>query len=825
MSQTARLSIRARLLLALVALALATLVVGATGWISLRQASSRLDELHNETLAAVDQALAFSRHASDLATRAPYLLSLESPFLIAQEAEISRELIATMRAGLGSGDVYMAQTLQEISENIDALVAAITVRATLTDQVLRRNSQIGVLERRFSSFTDGVYAALPEVRDWLILQNMARSLQRAGEANNLVSVGEFQREFTTLGAQLESRPGSVARNDLAHLRELAAGPEGLFELRRLELGRQIAAHAALENIRRRVEAVSLYAAKVTADAQAKIAAERDYTLSSIAFSKGMIVVVGFISAVVALLAALFVSGYVTGNLRAISDAMIRLAVGDRSSRLPRGAHTGDEIGKLFHAFRSFRANALRLDRSNRQLARNNALFQNLYDAMSDGLAIISEDGALIARNSRLHHALRIDPALLNGRPDMAAILADAGWNRVEGPNGFAELNHADGRVVELRQSRLATGGSVMLLSDASERRELEERLRQAQRTEALGKIAGEVAHDFGNILSTISTSLHLIETAPPDRAAALRQSLGTALELGTSLTQRLLAFARRLHLEPEVMDLNELVAGIEDLIVLALDRDITLTIQPHDRPLMVRVDPGQMESALLNLCLNAAQAIEGVGNIHIRLDRGADNMALIEVSDSGRGMSPDVLARAMEPFYTARPDGTGTGLGLAMVYGFIRQSGGDVEIQSSPGRGTIVSLKLDLCVPDATAPRSLGRVLLVEDDASDARHARRVIGKAEITEVRQAADALQLIAASSAFDLVVTDLYLGTDPAGWRIAEAALSRDPQTRVVVTSGRLPASDPVTGRYPGRVFCLPKPIDAVAFAAGLQRRNDE
>lgn len=813
-------TVRARLLLALIALATATLIVGATSWMTLRQATGRLDRLHDDTLAAVDQALGLSRQATDLATRGPYLLTIESPFRLGQEADAARALVAGIMASLGPQDAVISDTLRGMDDSIRDLVTAALARVALTDQILRRNARITALERRFSNLAGTLRATLPEGRDWLTLQRIARALQGAGRTDNLVTVGEFQREFHGLVRGMEARSDAAGRGDLALLRTLAEGRNGLFELRRLELSRQIAAEGALARIRRGAEAVSLHAAEVTARAQSEIAAERARTVSAIAFAKGVIVFVGLISAAVALATALFVSGYVTGNLRSISDAMMRLAVGDRSTRLPRGEHAGDEIGKLFHAFRAFRANILRLDRSNRQLAQRNALFQNLYDGMSDGLAILSDSGNLIARNSRLAAVLRLDPEGLKGRPAMADLLAGAGWARVAGPHGFAELLHPDGRVVELRESRLATGGSVMLLSDASERRALEDRLRQAQRTEALGKIAGEVAHDFGNILSTISTCLHLMETAPPDRIVALRQSLGAALDLGGALTQRLLAFARRLHLEPEVMDLNGLVEGVEDLIALALEDRITLRITPCSTPLLVRIDPGQMESALLNLCLNAAQAIEGAGTIRISLDLASEDRALIAVTDTGCGMSPEVLAHAMEPFYTARADGTGTGLGLAMVYGFIRQSGGDVQITSTPGQGTTVQLMLPLCRADGPVLPALGRVLLVEDDPADADHARHVLGRADLHAVCSAAEAEALIAAAPAFDLVLTDLHLGLDPAGWRIAEAALRRDPRSRAVVLSGRLPAAHPLITRFPGRAFCLPKPLDPAALAACLQ-----
>ncbi len=203
---------------------------------------------------------------------------------------------------------------------------------------------------------------------------------------------------------------------------------------------------------------------------------------------------------------------------------------------------------------------------------------------------------------------------------------------------------------------------MVLISDSTERKQMDSRLSQIQRIEALGKVSGEVAHDFGNILSTISGSLHLMETATPERHAGLRQTAASAVDLGVSLTQRLLSFARQQQLDPETVELNQLVEGMADLIGFALRDEIALEVQTAAEPLRVCVDPGQMESALLNLCLNAGQAIEGFGTITVSLSAQGDQVVL-EVSDTGTGMTPEVLAHAMEPFFTARRDGTGTGLG------------------------------------------------------------------------------------------------------------------------------------------------------------------
>lgn len=599
---------------------------------------------------------------------------------------------------------------------------------------------------------------------------------------------------------------------------MAEGEDGLFALRRMELSRKIGAEAALVRIRLGAASVTAHAAEITAAAQSVIATERTRTTSAIALAKTVLLTVVLASAALAFAAALYVSGYVTANLRAISGAMMRLAAGDRQSRLPRGEGQGDEIGKLFRAFRTFRANALRLDRSHRQMAQRTALFENMMAGIDDGVAILSEQGQVVARNERLAPVLRVAPEEMEGRPLLRQLMARAGWHSGEAQAGIVSLSHPGGHHAELRESPLPGGGAVVLVSDATERRQMEDRLRPIQRIEALGKVSCEVAHDFGNILSTISGSLHLMEGASPERQTALRQSIAAAVDLGRALTGRLLAFARRQHLEPELVDLPLLVEGIVDLIGFALHDGVELVVDAPPAPLRVKVDPGQLESAILNLCMNASQTIEGTGTITLRVAQDAE-LAVIEVRDTGRGMAPEVLAHAMEPFFTARADGTGTGLGLAMVYGFIRPSGGDIAITSAPGAGTAVRLTLPLHEAAVPAVRKLGTALLVEDSAADQRSALDLLSPVSrnLHAADNSARALELM--SEPLDLIVTDLTLHGRTDGWQLAETALLRWPNARGIVISGRMPSNDPLSARFPVRIRTLQKPLTAVRLSDAL------
>lgn len=826
------LTVRGRLLAALALLTVATLGVGTMAWLALDQATGRVDRLHRETIAAVDAALTLSRQAAGVATRAPYLLEIDSPFRIAQEGALAQDVIDSIARGLDHGDT-LRLTLGDMRLAIDELVEHMQARARLRDGALRLNAELAQSERRFASFAATNDASLEERQDWFTLQRAAAALLGAGRAENLISVGEYQREYHRLGFHLDNTDLVYGLTERQRLRAIAEGRTGLFELRRLELTREIRAKATLVRIRDGAAQLIAQAEQTTAAAQAVIAAERTDTTSAISLQKSIILFVGIGSGALALSAALYVSGYVTGNLRAVSGAMRRLAAGDRSIRLPRGDDAHDEIGDLFRSFRTFRANALRLDRSNRQLHQRNALLEKMFANMTDGVAETDETGRIRYANPNVFSMLHIDRER-RGQGDISSLFSashfatsthagalDASFR------GATELRGEDRQIIELRVNRLPDNGAVWLFTDVTERRKLDERLNQIQRIEALGKVAGEVAHDFGNVLSTISTNLFLLEKPrAPDEAHSLLQRIGNAVDIGTSLTQRLLAFARKQQLAPETVELGSLVEGLADLISVGLKEGVSLVTEPVPSPIYVKADPGQLESAILNLCLNSSQAIEGEGSIRISVALENQTNASVTVTDTGIGMDEATRIQALEPFFSARADGIGTGLGLSMVYGFMKQTGGDLRIVSELGKGTSIRLNLPTCVAPRAAPvhaRAGPRTLVIDDErvvlnalAADLEHLSH-----SVTRAASYTEAQRILDESPPFDLVCTDIQLDDGRLGWDLARAALDASPRTRVIIVSGRMPKWHPLFAEHSGRVGCLRKPVTiddlAHAFAA--------
>lgn len=833
------LSIRFRLLLALGLLAGATVFVGVLSWVALDRADNRLDLLHRQTLSEVARALSLSKRSSDLATTAPYLLNLKSPYLIRAEGEnliraigeIDRQWPAHSEdtgPGIQSFEDEISQSLSEMKSALASLVTAADNLNNMRDTILRLRAKLVEFERQFISESNRAGISETARQMWLHSQQVANALVGAIHAENLMGVGESRRKFAGLVAQTgKGMPFSVP-----YLRDLAEGPHGLFEIRRLELAQNLAAQNALFRIRYNAGSISDLAAVFALSAEEFLSDERQKTASSIDFAKLLILGASVGAVTLALLSALYVSGYVTGNIRAISDAMVRLASGDISPNLPRQTGPTDEIGKLMQSFRVFRANALRLDRSNRKLNQQNALFEKIFNNISDGVAIIDDAGLLTAVNPCFNKILHLGNDDIGSRITIADALvlspfSEAAQEAKLGQDYLrrAELNSDDGAVVEVRCSRLPDGGEVWLFTDATERRLLDERLGEIQRIESLGKVTGEVAHDFGNILSTISSNLHLLESKSTDAVTSVfRHRIAGAVEIGTSLTQRLLAFARRQRLEPEEIELNTLVEGLADLVQIGLKSDVLLETTLSDTALYVRADPGQLESAILNLCLNSNQSIAQEGRINIIVKSDKNNCAQILVQDDGCGMEKKILKKAMEPFFSARGDGEGTGLGLSMVYGFIKQSGGEFQIQSKPGKGTQVCLTFPRLAGELAhlQPNGPGqRILLVEDEPAVLADTAKML-HAMGHWVDQAAtfdQATDFLTQNSPYDTVLSDVHLDGAHSGWQLAERCLNDDLCTQLIMASGRFSQDPDVAKQFRGRVTCLAKPLTSQVLATAL------
>jgi signal transduction histidine kinase len=802
--------VRGRLWIALGLLSLAVLSASAVTWGALQRVDARLQDLHQQTLSQVAQALDLSKRSSDLATSAPYLLNQRSNFLIEQEGAILITVLDRVRtdwpqAQFGnepSSDPAVTPILDSMSAAVTDLVAASSALDAIQARIRIQTGRLGTQRSAVSSTIESTGIDDRTLLIWWSLQSMNADALNAAYAGNLIGVGEEQRHYLRQKQVLDNAILNAAQTAfLTELQSIVWGDNGVFELRRQELSSNLDAQNALFRIRHDANRINELASDYTDQAEVFLANERTASSSTIRIARISVVGISVISLLLALAAAIYVSRYVTFNISRVSAAMARLANGDRTSVLPRKLGGKDEIGDLFRSFRIFRANALRLDRSNRQLDQRNALFEKVFFNISDGIAMTDPSGRLTAYNPAFAKILRLparrrDVGIWVDWLKRSRFAVSAQQNRLMPDHrGACDLISQDGQVLEIRASKLPDDGRVWLVADVSEQRKMSDRLQQIDRIETLGKVAGDTAHDFANILSTIRTHAHLLETQQNIQAAASLAAIGNAVDFGASMTDRLLAFARKQSLVPELVDLNALVAGMIEMVEISLKPEVTLDVTLLDHPLTVLVDPGQLESALFNLLLNANNAIATSGTIKVSLAQSGKNHALIQVQDDGHGMSDDVRTHAIEPFFTTRADDGGTGLGLSIVYGFIRQTGGDMTIESTQGQGQGTQIELTLPIstaqPAAAAPVTR-TAILVEDDPKTCFATAKLLSQmgyavASFTTAELAIEAIE----TRNFDLIVTDYELGGAMNGLTLLDRIETTAPNMLSIIMSGKLSA----------------------------------
>ena len=388
-----------------------------------------------------------------------------------------------------------------------------------------------------------------------------------------------------------------------------------------------------------------------------------------------------------------------------------------------------------------------------------------------------------------------------------------------------ETTIVGGAVVTARTTlipEIAADGSVAgcfeLTFDISEQKRAQAMLVQAQKMEALGQLTGGLAHDFNNILTVILGNLDALARARGGDAtvAEFVEPAAEAARRGADLIKGLLSFARKQPLEAQAADVTLLIASVGRMVRRSLPEHLQLDMAAGDTPLWAWVDTHQLQNALLNLVLNARDASPLQGRISVQaglrslegapaaaLQVGAGRYVLIEVSDNGAGMDAATQARAFEPFFTTKPQGQGTGLGLAMVYGFVRQSGGAIQLASTPGRGSTVSVWLPALAPGAvqagpasggqdSARGDQGLALLVDDEAAVRQVVRRQLLDLGyvVIEAESGAEAMQILEKTPGIALLLADVVMPGEVDGCLLARFARQRCGVRRVLLMSGFAP-----------------------------------
>jgi PAS domain S-box-containing protein len=479
----------------------------------------------------------------------------------------------------------------------------------------------------------------------------------------------------------------------------------------------------------------------------------------------------------------------------------------------------------------------------------NRLDDGLYVAVNEGFTRLTgyRQDDLLGRT-----ALEVD--IFADAADRKCLMAGLHQN-AQVQNLEARFRTRDGRVLTglLSAKTLMLRGEPLILSVTrdvtadrqaeSERRRLEEQLRQAQKMEALGRLAGGVAHDFNNILTAIiaNAGLAVLEAPAEDPNRPLLLEVRDAARRGADLTRQLLAVSRKQMLEPRPVDLNALLTNLRRMLGRVIGEDVELRLDLAAGLPAVLADPGQVEQVVMNLAVNARDALDRGGAITISTraaevgdagartsERAAGRYAVVTVADTGRGIPPEMLPHLFEPFFTTKPAGQGTGLGLSTVYGIVRQHGGFVEVESTTGRGTTFRVHLPVAVeepgaaeePHRVEPLARGSetVLLVEDETAVREVTRTVLDRLGYRVLAAASgdEALALAARhEGTLHLLLTDVVL-PGPSGPEVAEALRARRPACRVLYMSGY---PENLAAGLAGAAF-LPKPFSPDALARKLR-----
>jgi len=830
--------VRTRLLAAFLLLLAATVLLMAVGWVGLRRMQEALAGAQEELLPRISQALKLSERAAQLASTAPKL----GDSLSHAELDGHRRSVEALLAQIGQGSRDLRQPTPQLKQVIDRLQDSVhqdlPALIDLSQQKLRLQAQLDSQLVRLDRLGQALHAARPDGRavDPRI-SSLWSTLVLGAAVTDPATIGRLEADAEALFISARRRAAlrMLPADQSQELTALAEGTGSVLACRQglINLDAQIDYLVMLT--RANADDLGEEASRYVAQLRVAAAERSERVRTAARNGEALMFALTCLCVIIGLSATRYVRRLV-GEIETITHVMSRLALGDTAQATP-AATRPDELGELARSFEVFRDNLLANQQLLRDLQAQRELLEAVHDNLTDGLAVFDRDGRLLLWNARLVEMLgrqgvtpsfASTPAMLlaafppgttwSGRdrhrhqsldqlPPLALVQADP-----------LELQATDGQVLDLRSCPMPGGGTVTLVTDLSARRAIESQLQQAQKLEVLGQLTGGVAHDFNNYLGTILGNLALLEaTVSEDSGARVQwQRVRRAATSAAGLTRRLLAFARRQPLEAEDVLLDEMVEEMRDLIEYSASEAVTLELDLSVGAPPVHVDRGQLENALLNLVMNSAAAMPQGGTLTVatRLVAASHEahgeLAHVELSvtDTGIGMTEEQAAKAFEPFFSTRPIGEGSGLGLSIVYGFVRQSGGTIALQSQPGQGTRVALRFPVVsalrrqAPRAPVPMTAleplpGRVvLLVEDDepfrATLADQLRQL--DVCVHAVPNAEAAVDALAGGLGVHGMVSDIRLGQGASGIVLARTVRARWPALPVLLMSGELPQLTP-------------------------------
>jgi PAS domain S-box-containing protein len=559
-------------------------------------------------------------------------------------------------------------------------------------------------------------------------------------------------------------------------------------------------------------------------------------LSAIVLGAAIIVLGGLVA---------YLTGHsITERLANLARVADRFRVGERTARLSDDGH--DEVAATARGFNAMLATIAESERSLKEVFRIAQIGSWRFDPVARRLKMSETLGEMLGQGASALPIQELEHLVLPRQQQRLAELLKSGdeSRRFSFTFGF-KPDDAPSKTfwVEARVERTPGTRKPVLLGicqDITDRESKDAQLRQAQKMEVVGQLTGGLAHDFNNLLAIIIGNLDLLQdefTSDSDARELTNDALAAAVR-GGELTRQLLAFSRRQPLSPQRVDLNRLVTEMASLWRRTLTEAIDVQIHLGDEVWPTRADASQLESAMLNLVINARDAMPDGGILTIETanmsiasgewndgeesDIASGDYAVISVSDNGSGMPPHVATRVFEPFFTTKALGEGSGLGLSMIYGFAKQSGGSVKIYSEAGEGTTVRLYLpryrarDGAVPQVVALHPIPgvaneRILLVEDNDGVRRVVARQLEELgyRVVTACNAPEALQVLESDDGIDLMFTDVVMPGGMNGFELGRQAQKRRPELKVLHTTGFTRAFDDVSDAKGPPPHLLTKP----------------
>ncbi|EJZ19902.1 ATP-binding protein (plasmid) [Rhizobium sp. Pop5] len=658
----------------------------------LQRAREEMTAYGLQAFSSLAKASLVSRQVSDLVSSAPFLMNATSPYRVSSESRsVVLQVDSLLRAMQPENDeaVVKGFASRRIVEFLETIRTQTTALAGDADSAQQHKAE--------AAAALGEIATGSRVADADFRVRLNAIVQSASNSDSLFQLGELRRRYVSETAPRLERAAPDIRISAAEL----APYERVFEAQTRYLLEMFAIRAAVSRLHSVSRDLS-HATETQSEAVARSLSD-DLVSTSDALSR-ILVIVAIASLLVLAMAFLSIRSVmrVSRGIVALSNGMNALAEGRKDVDAPRYDGTETELVRLLEAFRAFRESVERVTRLRRTAEAAARTIRSTFRSMNEGIALFDPRGRPITMNRRVIELVgwsgsarklplrsfvtplpEIDPALLPAEND-TGLLSDR-----------SVLRHRSeaGRVTEVSLSRQPDGGIVLLARDITDMDRQEAEAAKIQRLDGIMRMTHQVSHEVGNMIGIITGSLGLLEreTGFNERQKRHLARIRKAADRGRSLAGSMLSIGSQQPIHPSEVELGSVLRGMGDVLEIAVGEKCRLAFETSDGLPTVLIDTALFEQSILNLCLNASAAMPEGGTILIRCSRSEAGV-IVSVRDDGIGMTPEAVDKAFEPYFTTRDAEGGAGLGLAVVYGFVRQSGGDARIASAPGKGTVVEL-------------------------------------------------------------------------------------------------------------------------------------